>query len=112
MLDVLGSGGLPVRIYIYIYLRSFILMSTDPAQLQSLSLATTWRFAVVLNTRWQGQLEDLFFFLSHHLISWVPQLCSPQLVNLAESAMGSFSEAQFENRLLELAICASVEPPF
>ena len=86
-------------------------MSTDPVQLQSLSLATTWRFAVVLNTRWQGQLEDLFFFLSHHLISWVPQLCSPQLVNSAESAMGSFSEAQFENRLLELAMCASVEPP-
>ena len=69
-------------------------------------------FAVVINTRWQGHLEDLFLFLSHHLISWVPQLCSPQLVNLAESAMGSFSEAQFENRLLELAICASVEPPF
>ena len=68
-------------------------------------------FAVVINTRWQGQL-DLFLFLSHHLFSWVPQLCSPQLVNLAESAMGSFSEAQFENRFLEFAICASVEPPF
>ena len=36
-------------------------MSTDPVQLQSLTLATTWRFAVVLNTRWQDQLEDLFF---------------------------------------------------
>ena len=59
-----------------------------------------------------GPVGGSFFFLSHHLISWVQQLCSPQLVNLAASAMGSFSEAQFENRLLELAMCASVEPVF